>query len=457
MNLSIIILAAGQGTRMRSALPKVLHPVAGRPMLEHVVHTARALGASGIHVVYGHGGPQVLERLGHLPVHWVEQVQQLGTGHAVAQALPQVPPHHRALVLYGDVPLITPKTLKQLMDAASEDALGLLTVHLDDPTGYGRIVRDANGAVQRIVEEKDASAEEKRITETNTGMLVAPADDLRGWVAALRNHNAQGEYYLTDVIAQAVAAGMPVRTVAAPAFEEVLGVNNKAQLATVERIHQRRQAEQAMAQGATLLDPARFDVRGELEVGRDVVIDVNVVICGRVKLGDNVYVGPNCVLRDVEIASGTEIQAHSVVEEASLGPGCRIGPFARIRPGTALAEGVHVGNFVEIKKSTIARSSKVNHLSYVGDATVGARVNIGAGTITCNYDGANKFQTVIGDDVFVGSDTQLVAPVNIGDGATIGAGSTITKDAPAGELTLSRTPQVTRPGWKRPVKKPKSA
>lgn len=456
MSLSIVILAAGQGTRMRSKLPKVLHAIGGQPMLAHVIRTAQSLAPDAMHVVYGHGGEQVRAALSELPVQWVQQQQQLGTGHAVAQALPDIAAEQTVLVLYGDVPLTRADTLQRLLAAAEGGALGLLTAHLDDPTGYGRIIRDAQGDVIAIVEHKDASDAQRRINEINTGMLAVSAARLRQWVAGLDNKNSQGEFYLTDVIAMAVRDGVTVNTVHPAAIAEIMGINNKSQLAELERIHQLQQAEALMAQGVTLRDPARFDVRGELSVGRDVVIDVNVVCEGKVIIGDDVSIGPNCYLRDVSIADGVVVQANCVIEEADIGAGSRIGPFARIRPGTVLADDVHVGNFVEIKKAEIGQGSKVNHLSYVGDATIGKRVNVGAGTITCNYDGANKHQTVIEDDVFVGSDTQLIAPVTVGAGATIGAGSTISKDAPPGELTLSRAPQQTRKGWKRPVKKKKA-
>lgn len=456
MKLSVVILAAGQGTRMRSKVPKVLHAIGGQPMLAHVIRTAQSLAPDAMHVVYGHGGEQVRAALSELPVQWVQQKQQLGTGHAVAQALPDIAAEQTVLVLYGDVPLTRVDTLQRLLGAAEGGALGLLTAHLDDPTGYGRIIRDAQGDVIAIVEHKDASDAQRRINEINTGMLAVSAARLRQWVAGLDNKNSQGEFYLTDVIAMAVRDGVTVNTVHPAAIAEIMGINNKSQLAELERIHQLQQAEALMTQGVTLRDPARFDVRGELSVGRDVVIDVNVVCEGKVIIGDDVSIGPNCYLRDVSIADGVVVQANCVIEEAGIGAGSRIGPFARIRPGTVLADDVHVGNFVEIKKAEIGQGSKVNHLSYVGDATIGKRVNVGAGTITCNYDGANKHQTVIEDDVFVGSDTQLIAPVTVGAGATIGAGSTISKDAPPGELTLSRAPQQTRKGWKRPVKKKKA-
>ncbi|HEB98984.1 MAG TPA: UDP-N-acetylglucosamine diphosphorylase/glucosamine-1-phosphate N-acetyltransferase [Thiotrichales bacterium] len=450
--MEIVILAAGQGTRMRSTLPKVLHPLAGRPLLEHVIGTARQLEARAIHVVYGHGGELVRERLGGLDVNWVEQAEQLGTGHAVAQAMPAVGDDARVLVLYGDVPLIGADTLRRLAEVAA-DGLGLLTAELDDPTGYGRILRDGEGRVVGIVEHKDASPEQLAIREINTGFLAAAAADLRRWLGALSNDNAQGEYYLTDIVGMATAEGLPVNAVSPGAIDEILGVNDRVQLAHLERAFQRREAERLMRAGTTLLDPARFDLRGSLQAGCDVTIDVNCVFEGEVVLGDEVRIGPNCLLRNVQVADRVEIQANSVIEDAVIGADARIGPFARIRPGTRLAEQVHIGNFVEVKNADIGAGSKVNHLSYIGDADIGSRVNVGAGTITCNYDGAYKHRTVIGDDAFIGSDTQLVAPVKVGAGATIGAGTTLTKDAPPGELTLSRVPQQTRKGWKRPVKK----
>lgn len=451
MPISVVILAAGQGTRMRSSLPKVLHPLAGRPMLAHVIEAARQLDPANIIVVYGHGGTVLRERLADMPVSWAEQARQLGTGHAVAQALPGVPPDHTVVVLYGDVPMVRPATLKRLA-AAGTSTLALVTAELDPPKGYGRIIRNAR-RVTRIVEEKDATPEQRAVREINTGLLAAPAAALRRWIEALDNKNAQSEYYLTDVVAMAASGGMEIETVAPEDPVEFLGVNDKAQLARLERAYQLRQAQRLMSVGVTLADPARLDVRGELIVGKDVSIDVNVVFEGRVVLGDGVRVGPNVVLRDVTLANDVEIKSHSCLEEATIGAGSVVGPFARIRPGTVLAADVHIGNFVEIKKSNIGAHSKVNHLSYVGDAVIGERVNVGAGTITCNYDGADKHQTVIEDDVFVGSDTQLVAPVTVGRGATIGAGSTITRDAPPGELTLSRSRQETRTGWTRPVKK----
>ncbi|MCK9533021.1 MAG: bifunctional UDP-N-acetylglucosamine diphosphorylase/glucosamine-1-phosphate N-acetyltransferase GlmU [Gammaproteobacteria bacterium] len=455
--LEIVVLAAGQGTRMKSDLPKVLHPLAGRPLLGHVIATAGALCPARTHVVYGHGGERVLTRFPDANVLWVEQAERLGTGHAVMQAMPGVDDAAVVLVLYGDVPLVPTDLLQPLVAAATTGALAILTVELANPKGYGRILRNEQGAVLGIVEEKDASDAQRGIREGNTGILAAPAHRLRAWLAALKNSNAQGEYYLTDVVAMAVAENLPVVAHCAQDEDDVLGVNDKLQLAHLERVYQRRQAERLMREGVTLLDPARFDLRGTLECGCDVTIDVGVVIEGHVKLGDRVTVGAHCCLRDVELGAGTQLRPMSVLEEALVGPDCRIGPFARLRPGTVLAGHAHVGNFVELKNAQVGEGSKVNHLSYVGDTVMGRDVNVGAGTITCNYDGANKHRTVIGDRAFIGSDSQLVAPVEIGADATIGAGSTVTRDAPAGDLTLSRAPQKSIAGWKRPVKKPKAA
>ncbi len=453
--MEVIVLAAGKGTRMNSALPKVLQPLAGRPMLSHVLETARGLGASRLCVVYGHGGERVRERMAAPDVAWALQEPQLGTGHAVLQALPHLPADGLALVLYGDVPLIGGATLRRLVEAAGTERLALLTVELDDPTGYGRIIRDAAGQVLRIVEQKDASDAERRVREVNTGILVAPMARLRDWLGRLSNDNAQGEYYLTDIIGMAVAEGVAVVAENPDTVAETLGVNNKAQLAELERIYQRMIADRLMAGGVTLIDPARIDVRGALACGRDVEIDVNCVFEGQVALGDGVRIGANCVVKNARIGAGTRLAPFSHVEDTVMGEGCVIGPYARTRPGTELADDVHLGNFVEVKNSKVASHSKANHLAYVGDADVGERVNIGAGTITCNYDGANKFRTIIEDDAFIGSDTQLVAPVRVGKGATLGAGTTLSKDAPAGQLTVSRARQATIPGWKRPVKKPK--
>jgi len=453
MSLSIIILAAGQGTRMRSGMPKVLHSLAGRPLLAHVIETARTLDTADIHVVIGHGASRVRETFQEQDIHWVLQEQQLGTGHAVAQVMPAIADDQTVLVMYGDVPLISAATLEPLVVTAGQGCVGLLTAELDDPAGYGRILHHADGSISGIVEEKDASAAQRAIREINTGFMAAPAARLRHWVADLDNNNAQGEFYLTDVIARAVADGVSVRGVSAANLEEVLGINDRAQLAVQERCYQQRQAVRCMREGITLLDPARFDLRGRLTAGEDVVIDVNAVLEGEIVLGSRVTLGPNVILRNTRVGDDVSILANCVIEDADIGSGSRIGPFARLRPETRLAEHTHVGNFVEIKKSDVGSGSKINHLSYVGDTTIGRDVNIGAGTITCNYDGANKHRTVIGDNVFIGSDTQLVAPVEVKDGATIGAGSTITRDAPANELTLSRAPQQTRAGWKRPVKK----
>jgi bifunctional UDP-N-acetylglucosamine pyrophosphorylase/glucosamine-1-phosphate N-acetyltransferase len=454
VTISVVILAAGQGKRMRSSRPKVLHRLADCSLLEHVYRTARGFAQSQIHIVYGHGGDAVREALGHLDVHWVEQPMQLGTGHALMQALPGIPDDATVLVLYGDVPLISLETLTALVGAAGE-GVGLLTVELEDPAGYGRIVRDTLGNVRRIVEEKDATRDEIAIREVNTGMMAAPARWLRTALERLGNNNAQGEYYLTDVIEMAVADGVAVNAVRAQSVMEVMGVNDRAQLATLERHYQLEQARALMLAGITFRDPARFDLRGSLQSGQDVVIDVNVVLEGAVKLGHRVSIGPNAVIRDAEIGDDVEILANCVIEDAVIGAGARIGPYSRLRPQTRLAAGVHIGNFVEIKKSNVGEGSKINHLSYVGDAEVGRNVNIGAGTITCNYDGASKHRTTIGDDAFIGSDTQLVAPVTVGAGATLGAGTTLAQDAPPGKLTLSRAPQVTVERWQRPTKKPK--
>jgi bifunctional UDP-N-acetylglucosamine pyrophosphorylase/glucosamine-1-phosphate N-acetyltransferase len=455
MPLSVVILAAGQGKRMNSDLPKVLQPLAGRSLLRHVVDTARALQPAGMHVVYGHGGDQVRAAFEADALQWALQAEQKGTGHAVMQALPGIPDDHLVLVLFGDVPLLSVATLRELLQLAGAGKLALLTVVLADPTGYGRILRDARGSVKGIVEQKDASAAQLRIREGNTGVLAVPASLLRKWLARLRNNNAQGEYYLTDIVAMAVKDRVAVRSLVAASESEVLGVNDKVQLAQLEAVHRHGLAVAAMRAGATLVDPSRFDQRGELQLGRDVFIDVNVVFEGRVVLGDRVRVGPHCVLRDVTLGADTHIHSHCVLEQSVVGNGCSVGPFARLRPGTTLARGVHIGNFVEVKNSSMGEGSKANHLTYLGDATVGAAVNVGAGTISCNYDGANKSRTVIEDGAFIGSGTMLVAPVTIGAHATTGAGSTITKDAPAGKLTVARSRQVTVDGWQRPVKRPR--
>ncbi|WP_263769805.1 bifunctional UDP-N-acetylglucosamine diphosphorylase/glucosamine-1-phosphate N-acetyltransferase GlmU [Propionivibrio soli] len=449
--MNIVILAAGQGKRMHSNLPKILHPLAGKALAAHVIDTARSLSPQTLCLVYGHGGDMVRTTLDAPDLAWALQEPQLGTGHAVQQALPHLKGAGTTLVLYGDVPLIQADTLKRLLHAA-QDALAILTVELADPSGYGRIVRDAGGRVVRIVEQKDATSDECRIREINTGIMAMPTGRLGEWLGRLSNDNAQKEYYLTDVVGMAVETGVAIRTTHPGHEWEVLGVNSKVQLAELERIAQRSTAERLMEEGVRLADPARIDVRGELICGRDVFIDVNCVFEGTVHLGEAVEVGPNCVLKNARIGSGTRLAAFTHIEDATVGADGQIGPFARLRPGTELAEDVHVGNFVEIKKSTIAAHSKANHLAYIGDAMIGSRVNVGAGTITCNYDGANKFQTIIEDDAFIGSDTQLVAPVRVGRGATLGAGTTLTKDAPADTLTISRAKQISIPGWKRPVK-----
>ena len=450
--MNIVILAAGQGKRMHSNLPKVLHPLAGKALLAHVLDTARSLVPQRLCVVYGHGGEAVRTTIDAPDLVWVLQEPQLGTGHAVMQVLPHLDAAGTTLVLYGDVPLLQAGTLKQLVHAA-RDALAILTVELADPEGYGRIVRNAAGEMVRIVEQKDASAAERAIREVNTGIVALPTAHLSDWLGRLSNDNAQQEYYLTDIVGMAVAAGVPIRTTQAQSESEVLGVNSKGQLARLERVAQLRTAERLMEQGVRLADPARIDVRGELLCGRDVFIDVNCVFEGRVVLEEAVEVGPACVLKNARIGAGSRLAAFSHIEDAMVGPDGVIGPFARLRPGTELAAGVHVGNFVEIKNSKFAALSKANHLAYVGDAVVGSRVNIGAGTITCNYDGANKFKTIIEDDAFIGSDTQLVAPVTVGRGATLGAGTTLTKDAPPDTLTIARARQISIPGWKRPQKK----
>jgi bifunctional UDP-N-acetylglucosamine pyrophosphorylase/glucosamine-1-phosphate N-acetyltransferase len=457
MALSVVILAAGQGKRMKSDLPKVLQPLAGRPLLKHVIDTARELQASDIHVVYGHGGERVRESLAAETVTWALQAEQHGTGHAVQQAMPGVPDDHLVLVLYGDVPLVQAATLQRLVDAAGGgEALAILSVRMQDPTGYGRIVRDRTGNVARIVEHKDANQKERAIDEVNTGLMAASAKRMREWLGQLKNDNAQGEYYLTDVVVMAARAGLKVNAILAEREDEVLGVNDKVQLAEVEAVYRRRRAQELMLQGVTLVDPARFDARGPVVAGRDVHIDVNVVFEGNVRLGDRVRIGPNVVISDCEIADDAVIHANCVLERAKVGARAIVGPFARLRPDAVLHEEVHVGNFVEVKKSELRRGAKANHLTYLGDATIGEKVNVGAGTVTCNYDGVNKWRTEIGDGAFIGSGTMLVAPVKVGAGATIGAGSTITKDAPEDKLTLERSKQLTLDGWKRPVKTPKA-
>ena len=456
MPVSVVVLAAGQGKRMHSDLPKVLQPLAGRPMLAHVLAAARELGPAAIHVVYGHGGDDVKAAFAsQQDLKWTLQSQQLGTGHAVMHALPSIPDDHQVLVLLGDVPLVSPRTLRRLVNDSAAGELALLTAVVDDPTGYGRVIRDEHGVVARVVEEKDATDDERRVNEVNTGLMALAAGPLRRFLARLDNDNAQGEYYLTDVIALAFAAGTKVQGIVIDSKTEVLGINDRAQLAVAERTLQRRIADDLMTRGVTFADPDRVDVRGELSAGRDVFIDVGAVFEGKVELGDRVRIGAYAVIEDSKLGEGTVVHAHTVMNGAESGPDCEIGPFARLRPGARLAKHVKVGNFVEVKKTTIADGSKVNHLTYLGDTEVGRDVNVGAGTITCNYDGANKHKTTIGDRAFIGSGVMLVAPVSVGADATIGAGSTITKDAPPGELTLERSKQVTVPGWQRPKKKPK--
>ncbi|NOT85725.1 MAG: bifunctional UDP-N-acetylglucosamine diphosphorylase/glucosamine-1-phosphate N-acetyltransferase GlmU [Methylococcaceae bacterium] len=454
MKISTIILAAGKGTRMRSDKPKVLHAIAHKPLLKHVYDMSSQLHDNTITIVYGHGGDLLKNTLAELRAIWTEQREQLGTGHAVQQAIPQIADADKALILYADVPLLKLATVERLLALANSTTLALLTVNLADPAGYGRIVRNAQSQVEKIVEEKDATAKEKTIQEVNTGIMVVPGLYLKKWLHALKNTNAQGEFYLTDIIEMAVADQISVVTAQPENEDEVLGVNNRAQLNYLERAYQMQQATALMSQGVTLMDASRFDLRGEiLAVGQDVIIDVNVVLEGTITLGNNVRIGANCCIKNAVIADDVEILPNCVIEDAEIGAGSRVGPFARLRPGTVLAKQVHVGNFVEIKKSTVAQGSKVNHLSYIGDTTMGCNVNVGAGTITCNYDGVNKFRTVIEDNVFIGSNTQLVAPITIAKNATLGAGSTITKDAPENQLTLSRVKQTSIAGWQRPVKK----
>ena len=451
MSFEVVILAAGQGTRMRSRLPKVLHCVAGKPMVRHVIDNAQQLGAQAVHVVIGHGGDSVKQAMGDTAVRWAVQEQQLGTGHAVAQAMPNVNPDSTVLIAYGDVPLVATQTLSALVTAADENTMALLTVKLDDPTGYGRIVRKS-GDITAIVEQKDANAEQLEIKEVNTGILAVSATKLNQWLPTLSSENAQGEYYLTDIIAMAVADGMKVEAQHPASAMEVEGANNRLQIAALERFYQRQQADRLMTEGATLADPNRLDVRGNLSVGQDVFIDVNCIFIGEVSIADDVSIGPNCVIENSSIGAGTIIKANSVVENAQVSEHCDIGPFARLRPGTVLANKAKVGNFVETKKAIIGEGSKVNHLSYIGDSNVGKGVNIGAGTITCNYDGANKFTTTIGDGVFVGSNSSLVAPVNIEENATVGAGSTITTDVKNNQLSVARGKQKNIDNWKRPTK-----
>ena len=450
--LSVVILAAGKGTRMYSDLPKVLHPIAGKPMVKHVIDTAKQLGAHNIHLVYGHGGDLMQQRLANEPVNWVLQTEQLGTGHAMQQAAPFFADDENILMLYGDAPLITKATLEKLIAAKPDKGIALLTVVLDNPTGYGRILRE-NGNVVGIVEQKDANTEQLKIQEVNTGVMVSDGASFKKWLTQLDNNNAQGEYYMTDVIALANRDGCQVTAVQAADLMEVEGANNRLQLTALEQYFQQKQARELLLAGVMLLDPNSFKLRGELTHGKDVEIDMNVILKGKVRLGNRVKIGAGCVITNCDIGDDVEIKPYSVLEDASVGANAAIGPFSRLRPGTELAENTHVGNFVEIKKAQIGKGSKVNHLTYVGDAEIGKDCNIGAGVITCNYDGANKFKTIIGDNVFIGSDSQLVAPVTIESGATIGAGSTIRDDVRHDELVTTRVPQKHIQGWERPKKK----
>ncbi|ASI89428.1 bifunctional UDP-N-acetylglucosamine diphosphorylase/glucosamine-1-phosphate N-acetyltransferase GlmU [Vibrio mediterranei] len=451
MKFSAVVLAAGKGTRMYSNKPKVLHTLAGKPMVKHVIDTCESLGSQNIHLVYGHGGEMMQSALQQEKVNWVLQADQLGTGHAVDQASPHFADDEKVLVLYGDVPLISEETIENLLDAQPTGGIALLTVVLDNPMGYGRIVRK-NGPVVAIVEQKDATEEQKLIKEINTGVMVATGGDLKRWLSGLSNDNAQGEYYLTDVIAAAHNEGRAVEAVHPANPIEVEGVNDRAQLARLERAFQSMQAQKLLEQGVMLRDPARFDLRGQLQCGMDVEIDTNVIIEGSVTLGDNVVIGAGCVLKDCEIDDNTLVRPYSVIEGATVGEECTVGPFTRLRPGADLRNDSHVGNFVEVKNARLGEGSKANHLTYLGDADIGQRTNVGAGVITCNYDGANKFKTVIGNDVFVGSDSQLIAPVTIADGATIGAGTTLTKDVAEGELVITRAKERKITGWQRPTK-----
>jgi len=452
MNFSVVILAAGKGTRMRSALPKVLHKLADKPMVQHVIDTAKKLQPEAIHLIYGHGGELIQQQIQDPSLNWVEQAEQLGTGHAMQQAAPHFAANQPVVMLYGDTPLITQQTIQRLLAALPEKGIALLTVNQDDPTGYGRIVRE-NGSVAAIVEHKDANQEQLAIREVNTGVLVANSDDLNRWLAQLTNDNAQGEYYVTDIIEMAVQEGNLVTAVQPDSIVEVQGVNDRVQLNALERAYQKGQAEELLRQGVSLADANRFDLRGELSVGSDCFIDINVLIKGKVTLGNNVTIEANVILIDCDIADNVTIKANSIIEQASLAQDASAGPFARLRPGAKLAQDAHVGNFVEMKKSTLGKGSKAGHLTYLGDTTVGEYVNIGAGTITCNYDGVNKFQTIIEDGAFIGSDTQLVAPVTVGKNATVGAGSTITSNVEPEVLAISRTKQRSISTWQRPVKK----
>lgn len=453
MKLHVVVLAAGKGQRMMSELPKVLHPLGGKPLLEHVIKTAQQLSPAAIHVVFGNGGSQVSQALSYLPVNWVEQTELLGTGHAVSQALPHCPEDARVLILYGDVPLISLESLNNLLTKTPENQLGLIVAELPNPTGFGRIIRNDSGHITAIVEQRDASLQQQAIKEINTGIITAPARQLKKWLPSLKNNNKQGEYYLTDIVALAASEGLTAHGAQASCVEETRGVNDRAELAVLERFYQYQSALMLMRQGVTLADPHRFDARGEISVGADSYIDINVILEGKVIIGKECRIGPNVYLKNVVIENNVEIFANSVIEGAEIADGCQIGPFARIRPGTILEKGVKIGNFVEVKKSRLGRNTKAQHLTYLGDAEIGAEVNIGAGTITCNYDGQNKNPTHIGNGAFIGSNTSLVAPINIGDNATIGAGSTITRDAPADTLTVARARQASVKGWKRPAKK----
>ncbi len=451
MSTTVIILAAGKGTRMRSSLPKVLQPLAGQPLLGHVIATAKKLNANNIITIYGHGGAFVQQAFAHENIEWVEQAEQLGTGHAVQMTLPVLKNEGMALILSGDVPCVSQDTLQRLLDASKDTGIGLVTLTLEDATGYGRIVRE-NGQIQAIVEHKDASDEQRQIKEINTGIYCVSNAKLHEWLPRLSNDNAQGEYYLTDIVAMALQDGMTVASVEPQLAFEVEGVNDRVQLAALEREFQQFQAKQLMQQGVHLIDPSRFDLRGELQVGQDVRIDINVILEGQVTLGDGVEIGAGCVIKNTTIAAGTKVQPYSIFENAIVGENVQIGPFARLRPGAKLAAEVHIGNFVEVKNSTIGVGSKANHFTYLGDAEVGSGSNIGAGTITCNYDGANKFKTIIGDAAFIGSNSSLVAPVNIGHGATVGAGSVITRDVSDNSLAFERSKQLTKENYQRPQK-----
>lgn len=453
MSVTIVILAAGQGTRMCSDIPKVLHRLAGKSLFEHVYNSASLVNHRQILAVYGFGGEQVLTELSHLEVDWIEQEQQFGTGHAIQQVIDRIPDTDMVLILYGDIPLITSESLHRLVRAATDSGFGLLTSYIDNPAGYGRIIRNDIGDVLRIVEERDAEESERDICEINTGMMAVAGEPLKRWVNALRDDNSQKEYYLTDIIAMAVEEGIRINTINPGSAVEIRGINDRAQLAEMERYYQLIQAHQLMRQGVTIIDPARFDLRGDIEIGQDILIDISVLLEGRLKIGHNVRIGANCCIRDSIIGNDVEILPNCVIENAVIGNRCRVGPFARIRPETQLDDNVHVGNFVEIKKSVVGKGTKINHLSYIGDSEIGRDVNIGAGTITCNFDGARKHRTIIGDDVFIGSDSQLIAPVKIGAGSTVAAGTTVSKDIEEGVLAISRSDQKTVKNWQRPKKK----